>query len=88
MSSQRNDEKLDLIIQKISSIDVTLASQNEVLKDHTRRSLANEESVKLLSNELKPVLSHVAIVDFIGKVCVLILGSDLLYEVVKRLFKP
>lgn len=87
MSDQRIDEKLDMIVEKISSIDSTLASQHEILKDHTRRSLANEEAVKLLGNELKPVLSHVAIVDFIGKVCALILGSDLLYGLIKRLFK-
>lgn len=87
MSDQRIENKIDLIVEKISAIDVTLASQNEVLKDHTRRSLANEEAVKVLGSELKPVLSHVAIVDFIGKVCALILGSDILYGLVKRLLR-
>lgn len=87
MSDQRIEQKIDLIVEKISSIDSTLASQHEILKDHTRRSLANEEAVKVLGNELKPVLAHVAVVDFIGKFCALILGSDLLYGLVKRLLK-
>lgn len=46
------EDKLDAVIQRINSIDVTLAAQHESLKDHIRRT-------ELLEEEVKPIKAHV-----------------------------
>lgn len=48
----RSDQRHDRIHDRLNSVDSTLTRQNLVLEDHTRRSLANEESVVLLRTEL------------------------------------
>lgn len=63
---EKMDSKLDRLDVRLDNVDVTLAKQSVVLEDHTRRSLANEEAVKVnketsdkalevLKNELKPI---------------------------------
>lgn len=47
----RIEDKVDKIIEKISSIDVTLAAQHVSLKDHIRRT-------EILEKEMKPVKKH------------------------------
>jgi NADH:ubiquinone oxidoreductase subunit D len=81
----RLDIKIDKIQQSISSIDQTLAKQSVILEDHTRRSLANEKAVETLKTELKPVFSNVTIMNFLGKLAITMLGSGLIWEIVKWL---
>lgn len=63
---EKIDSKLDRLDSRLDSVDVTLAKQSVILEDHTRRSLANEEAVKIakdvadkaietLKNEIKPI---------------------------------
>jgi len=58
-------EKLD---GRLDKVDVTLAAQAAVLKEHVRRTQINEESLESLRNEVKPLVVHVAVVGAIGKV--------------------
>lgn len=82
----RIDNKIDKLQDSISSIDVTLASQHEILKDHTRRSLANEEAVSILTEKLQPVITHVAIMQLLGKVLLGIAGSEITWYIIKKVF--
>lgn len=89
MSDSKLDKievKIDKVQGSISSINSTLASQHEILKDHTRRSLANEEAVSVLAEKLQPVITHVAIVQLCGKILLAIAGSEITWYIFKRLF--
>jgi endonuclease III len=46
MSDERINHKLDKLFQKVSTIDVTLASQHESLKEHIRRTEILETKVE------------------------------------------
>jgi len=56
----RLEEKLDKMIEKTASIDVTLAKQSVILDEHVKRS-------NLLEAKLAPVERHVAVVHGILK---------------------
>lgn len=58
----------------ISDIKVTLAEQKTILDEHQRRSLANEESVALLREQMKPIENHVLLVNFAFKMILSIGG--------------
>lgn len=81
---ERIEDKLDTVVTKISSIDVTLAENKMILSDHTRRSLANEKAVEIIKNELKPVFIHVSLMNIVGKIALTILGSEVLWEIIKH----
>lgn len=51
----RIEDKVDKIIDKIGSIDVTLAAQHVSLTDHIRRT-------ELLEKEIEPIKKHVSMV--------------------------
>jgi hypothetical protein len=74
----RIETKIDKLDSRLDSVDVTLAKQHESLKDHIRRT-------ELLEQEIKPVAKHVAIMNFLGKVAFVLLGSDGLWELLKWL---
>ncbi len=48
--------KIDKVLERIGSIDVTLAEQHVVLKEHVRRT-------ELLESALEPVKRHVNMVN-------------------------
>ncbi len=48
----RSDQRHDRIHDRLNIVDAILVRQNAVLEDHTRRSLANEEAVSILRDEL------------------------------------
>ena len=75
----RIEEKLDKLDSRLDRVDVTLALQHASLEDHKRRSEANEEAVKILKNEVKPIVSHVYLMGVIGKVFLVILGLSLIH---------
>lgn len=75
-------EFLDLLIRsqekihdRLNEIEKTQVSHHETLRDHTRRSLANEENVALLRAEFKPVQQHVNQVQNILKIIGLIVAG-------------
>lgn len=51
----RIENKLDEVVSRIGSIDVTLGMQEVSLADHIRRT-------ELLENDLKPIKIHVAMI--------------------------
>ncbi len=70
--------KLDSMTDKIHNIDKTLIRQEENLKEHMRRSVANEKAVELLAKELAPVKKHVQTVGNIFRAAIAT-GSLLLF---------
>lgn len=78
------DTKIDNMQEKLSSIDITLASQHEILKDHTRRSLANEKAVTLLADRLQPIITHVAIMQLCGKILMAVVGSEITWFIIRK----
>jgi len=58
--ADRLEEKIDIVVEKIANIDVTLAKQSVLLDEHIRRT-------NLLEDTLEPIKNHVNKVDFILK---------------------
>ena len=78
----QQDEKLNKIIEAVHDIKdtlteqkVTLAKQAVVLEDHTRRSLAAEENLDLLRQQIKPIENHVAFMRGVGKTILMIITA-------------
>lgn len=57
------EAKVDLIEEKISSIDITLAKQAKDLEHHIYRTELAEENLSLIRQEMVPVKKHVALMD-------------------------
>lgn len=59
----------------LAEIKVVQAEQKVILEEHMRRSLANEESLELLRDELKPLQKKEAMIDgalkFVGVLAVI-----------------
>lgn len=68
--SQRILDKLDKIEERLDKVDITLVKQQSILDDHVRRSLANEESLKLHREEFEPIKQHVLQVNFVFKLII------------------
>ena len=60
---ERLENKVDKISDDIVDIKVTLAENTASLKEHMRRSLANEEALAVLKSEVKPIEEHVMFVN-------------------------
>jgi molecular chaperone DnaK (HSP70) len=57
------EAKVDLIEEKISSIDVTLIKQAKDLEHHIYRTELAEQNLDLIRQEMVPVKKHVALMD-------------------------
>lgn len=75
---KRIEDKLDKLDSRLDSVDVTLAKQHMTLKEHMRRSVANEENVSMLREDFKPLQKHVAMIEgafkFLGMTVSAIIG--------------
>lgn len=57
------EAKVDIIEEKISNIDVTLAKQAKDLEHHIYRTELAEQNLDLIRQEMVPVKKHVALMD-------------------------
>jgi len=57
------EAKVDIIEEKISSIDLTLAKQAKDLEHHIYRTELAEQNLELIRQEMVPVKKHVALMD-------------------------
>lgn len=64
---ERLEQKLDKVVEDISKINITLVAQHHSLKDHMRRSEANEKAIEIIKEELIPVQKHVNGLNYILK---------------------
>lgn len=74
------DEKLDKVIDKLSSIEVVQAQQHVTLQEHTRRST-------LLEDEVKPIKRHVAMVEGAMKLVAACSMLAVIFEYIHMVFK-
>ena len=80
------DAKIDKITDKLNVIDITLVAQHVTLQEHIKRSEAAEKAIDIIKQELKPIQTHVAIVQVVGTVLGwLIMGGIGLY-LLQKLF--
>lgn len=56
---EKMDEKIDKLDSRMDESNIIQTRHDENLKDHSRRSLAAEESIEFLKDELKPIKVHV-----------------------------
>jgi hypothetical protein len=52
-------DKQEKLSEKQEDMNIILAENTVILKEHERRSLANEEAVILIREEIKPIQKHV-----------------------------
>lgn len=57
------EAKVDIIEEKISNIDITLAKQAKDLEHHIYRTELAEQNLDLIRQEMVPVKKHVALMD-------------------------
>ena len=48
--------KIDNLVEKVHSIDITVAKQEINLQDHMRRTAVNEEKLEIFENKIAPAL--------------------------------
>ena len=53
------EKKLEKMYEELAKINITLVSQHHTLKEHMKRSEANEKAIEIIKNELIPVQQHV-----------------------------
>lgn len=59
---------LENLDRRLAEIERLQARHNVLLEHHERRSIANEEAVSLMRDEIKPVSLHIAVVGAAVKV--------------------
>lgn len=64
---ERIERKLDRVDERIGAIDRGQAIHNTLLEEHQRRSLALEEQVDLLREEINPLKAHQIAWGYVGK---------------------
>lgn len=79
-------DSIQQIQKDVAEGKVTSAIQTEQLAEHMRRSVANEEAVKTVAAEVKPIQEHVAIVNFLGKSITWLVGAGGLITLINQYF--
>lgn len=64
--SDRLEEKIDKVIDKISSIDTTLATQSIILAEHVKRSTQLENRVEPIERHVNMVNGALKLIGLIG----------------------
>lgn len=62
------EEKLEKMEESLSSIDKTLIKQNAELEKHIMRTEINEQMMRTLQDEFKPIRKHVIMLETVFKV--------------------
>ena len=73
---ERLETKVDKIDERVDSVDKTLVKQEVSLAEHIRRT-------HLLEQQMVPVVKHVGVVSFVGKMMLIFLSSGIVWELVK-----
>lgn len=68
MNNERIFEVLDKICEDLSELKITVAKQEENLKEHIRRTELAEENLQMLRQEIEPLKQHVTVINGILKI--------------------
>lgn len=71
----RLEVKMDDTADSQAHMNVVLGVQQQILEEHQRRSAANEEAVRILAAELKPVLLYSEIIKVVLRTSIVLIGS-------------
>lgn len=63
-------EKVDIVCEKVHSLDITVAKQEVNLQDHMRRTEINEERLELFENKIAPALDAYKFIATLFKIAV------------------
>ena len=89
MNNERIYEVLDKIGDDLSSMKITIAKQEENLKEHIRRTELAEENLEMLRGEIQPLKEHViainSILKGIGVVSVIIGSAAGFFQISKNI---
>lgn len=89
MNNDRLYEILDKISEDISDLKVTVAKQEENIKEHIRRTELAEENLDMIRNEIKPLKEHViainGVLKTIGIISVIIGSGAGFFEIAQRI---
>lgn len=77
---ERIEVKIDDLDDQLATISTTLSAQHVSLKEHIRRTAVIED-------ELKPIRRHVYMINGALILLAALAGSEIVYEVFKRLIK-
>jgi hypothetical protein len=78
MSNDRLYELLDRIGEDLSELKITVAKQEENIKEHIRRTEIAEQNLEIIHNEIRPLKEHVIVINAVLKgigVISVIIGS-------------
>lgn len=78
MNNDRLFEVLDKISEDVSDLKVTIAKQEENIKEHIRRTELAEENLDLIRKEMQPLKEHVIAINGVLKsigIISIIIGS-------------
>jgi len=78
MNNDRLFEVLDKISEDVSDLKVTVAKQEENIKEHIRRTELAEENLDLIRKEMQPLKEHVIAINGVLKsigIISIIIGS-------------
>lgn len=82
----RVESKVDKIVEDISIIKITLVEQHLSLKEHMRRSEANEAAIQAVADQVQPIQQNLSNVKFllkaVGWLLSLFLSSEVVYHVI------
>jgi hypothetical protein len=68
MNNERLFEILDKISDDISELKITVAKQEENIKEHIRRTELAEENLQFLRQEIQPLKEHVVTINGVLKI--------------------
>ncbi len=80
MTFKRLWDKLDKLDGRLDNMDKTLIKQEANLEVHMARSEANEEMVKILRDQIKPVVNSYDAVVIAGKVLIAMGGIGVAWK--------
>jgi hypothetical protein len=78
MNNERLFEILDKISEDVSELKITVAKQEENIKEHIRRTEIAEQNLEIIHNEIRPLKEHVIVINAVLKgigVISIIIGS-------------
>ena len=89
MSNERIYEVLDKISDDLSELKVTVAKQEENIKEHIRRTEIAEENLDLIRTEMQPLKEHViainGVLKIIGILSVIMGSAAGFFQIAQRL---
>lgn len=91
MNNDRLFELLDKISEDVSDLKVTVAKQEENIKEHIRRTELAEENLDLIRKEMLPLKEHVVTINGVLKslgIISVVIGSGVsFFQIIRQIIE-